>query len=259
MSSDLLYGPRLELELGGGDDLAVAEVGAPVRRPSSSGVSHRAPGALPRARAAERARARPRTRPRSSTRSADRARDRAGELETTQPGLPRPVEADGERGAATGGQARPLRPSTPVRALRRACSARPGKPSSATRRFEPRPITATGCSRCSRPEEQLDELLARSPVAEPAGGTTGADRGNCESPTFSSFIGQPSRISRAGRSTSPAPIVSTRSPGRACRRRALRPPRATAPSRRACPAVPLRAARRAVSRSLPGKGSSRAA
>ena len=227
------------------DDLAVAERRVPVREAE---LGRREPAARRR----RRRRARARGSPRQSLAvgagvhpdaAADRARDRAGELEPAEPGGARAVEADGVRRAAARDEQLAL-DVAPPRARRRASARAPSTPSSATSRFEPSPTAATGRPRSPRPARAPPRARRASPAARTQrAGPPVPSVVKRESATSSSIFTRAPRGAAAPRaSTSPAPIVSTRSPGRA---RPREEARAVLERRRPADAHPRPRARRA--------------
>jgi hypothetical protein len=153
-------------------------------------------------------------------RTADRAGDRRGELEPAQLLAARAVQADGERRS-------PARDHPSV--LDHHVGERAGEPESEPREtlVGDEEVRAEADDRDRRlvllgPGEQIDELVDGLRLREPAGGAAGPDRRVAVEPDVLlqafGLLGHADSLSKirpAARSTSPAPTVTTRSPGRA--------------------------------------------
>ncbi len=146
--------------------------------------------------------------------AADGARDGAHELEAAQVGSAGAVEADGERRTAAGGEQAILRMRGRELAAELEHEALVALVGGEEIRSEP--DRGDRKLLLARPGQHLHELVHGAWIPEPASGPTGAKgRVLRERHTFLKVHRSCSSMSGSAESTSPAPIVSTRSPGRA--------------------------------------------
>ena len=212
---DLVPRARLELELHGRHDLAVAKIGMPVPEPELIGrppvravaVDDECTNENARPVAAVRARVHPHT-------AADGSGDGARELESAEVCGPCAMEADGVRGAAARDEQVVLR----SRGGQVAAELQHERVDTVVGDQEIRAESdgRDGHVVGSRPGERFGQLVERAGSCERARGTAGSDRRESrERDALLDLQSNASSSSEGARSTSPAPSVNRRSPGRA--------------------------------------------